>query len=173
MAIGLKLVDHHSINKYVNKSHPIQNFVKNIGKFFLISLALITFACDAGTSENGKVVHFRNKKEAATNSNTSSNFKTSKQAEHEKVVPQKVYEVLEYIRQNNRAPNGYVGGKRFGNFEKRLPLKDENGKKMTYKEWDVNPRLHGKNRGAERLITSNDDRAWYTSDHYESFIEFH
>lgn len=85
-------------------------------------------------------------------------------------VPQKVYKVLAYIRTNDRAPEGYQGGRKFGNYEKHLPLKDERGGAMKYREWDVNPKKKGKNRGAERLITS-DKHAWYTRDHYNSFTE--
>jgi ribonuclease T1 len=86
-------------------------------------------------------------------------------------IPPKVYKVLAYVRENGRAPEGYQGGRKFGNFEKRLPLKDEAGESMKYREWDVNPKKQGKNRGAERLITSEDKRAWYTRDHYDSFTE--
>ncbi len=86
-------------------------------------------------------------------------------------VPEKVYEVLEYIRKNNKAPEGYVGGRKFGNFEKRLPINNAKGKKLQYQEWDVNPKVEGRSRGKERLVTSNDHTAWYTKDHYESFIE--
>lgn len=85
-------------------------------------------------------------------------------------IPQKVYTVLEYIRTHDRAPDGYQGGRKFGNYEKRLPLKDERGGAMRYREWDVNPKKKGKNRGAERLVTS-EKQAWYTRDHYNSFTE--
>ncbi len=78
-------------------------------------------------------------------------------------VPQKVIVVLEHIRKHGKAPKGYVGGRKFFNREKRLPLNIE------YREWDVNPKVKGKNRGAERLVTSNDN-AYYTRDHYETFI---
>jgi ribonuclease T1 len=44
------------------------------------------------------------------------------------------------------------------------------GKPARYREWDVNPKKKGKNRGAERLVTS-EKRAWYTRDHYETFEE--
>lgn len=86
-------------------------------------------------------------------------------------IPQKVLTVLAYVRENGRAPEGYQGGRKFGNFEKLLPLKDDAGSIMNYQEWDVNPKKKGKNRGAERLITSENKRAWYTRDHYDSFIE--
>ena len=86
-------------------------------------------------------------------------------------IPAKVYRVLEYVRQNNAPMNGYVGGRNFGNFEKRLPAKDANGRRMKYQEWDVNPQKRGKNRGVERLITAENRQAWYTNDHYATFKE--
>jgi ribonuclease T1 len=85
-------------------------------------------------------------------------------------IPAKVYRVLEYIRQNNAPMNGYVGGRNFGNFERRLPQKDANGRRAKYQEWDVNPQKRGKNRGVERIITSA-TQAWYTDDHYATFTE--
>lgn len=86
-------------------------------------------------------------------------------------VPQKVYNILAYVKKTGRAPEGYQGGRKFGNYEKHLPLNDETGKPMQYREWDVNPKKQGKNRGAERLVTSKNAHAWYTRDHYNSFIE--
>ena len=85
-------------------------------------------------------------------------------------IPKKVYTVLDYIRKHDRAPDGYVGGRKFGNFEKHLPLNDSNGRPARYREWDVNLKKKGKNRGAERLVTS-EEKAWYTRDHYETFEE--
>ena len=86
-------------------------------------------------------------------------------------IPAKVYTALAYIRANGRAPEGYVGGRRFGNFENHLPRQSTDGKSINYQEWDVNPKVQGQNRGAERLITGSDGRAYYTSDHYNSFTE--
>lgn len=86
-------------------------------------------------------------------------------------IPQKVYTVLKYIREHNDAPDGYVGGRIFQNREGQLDKKDASGKKIVYQEWDVNPKKRGVNRGAERLVTGSDNRAWYTSDHYKTFQE--
>jgi guanyl-specific ribonuclease Sa len=86
-------------------------------------------------------------------------------------IPQKVYTVLAYVRANNRAMDGYVGGRRFGNFENHLPRSATDGKPIRYQEWDVNPKIQGRNRGTQRLITGSDGRAWYTNDHYNSFVE--
>jgi ribonuclease T1 len=95
----------------------------------------------------------------------------SQQPQTSSKIPQKVYTVLEYIRAHNDAPAGYVGGRNFQNREGRLDKKDASGKKIAYQEWDVNPKTRGVNRGAERLITGSDNRAWYTNDHYKNFQE--
>lgn len=86
-------------------------------------------------------------------------------------IPAKVYEVLDYIDRYDKAPEGYVGGRHFGNFEGHLPERNLNNKKIKYREWDVNPRMKGKNRGAERLVTGDDRSAYYTRDHYDSFLK--
>jgi ribonuclease T1 len=78
-------------------------------------------------------------------------------------VPQKVIEVLNYVKAHGEAPKGYVGGRVFQNREHRLP------ETTTYNEWDVNPKINGQNRGAERLITGKDKSAYYTKDHYRTF----
>lgn len=93
------------------------------------------------------------------------------QSNKQSKIPQKVYEVLKYIKENGLAPEGYVGGRKFGNYEKLLPQKDENGRRINYQEWDVNPKQKGRNRGAERLVTGSDGRAYYTKNHYKTFIE--
>ena len=85
-------------------------------------------------------------------------------------VPTKALKVLKYVRENGVAMNGYVGGRRFGNFENLLPKKDKSNKRIEYQEWDVNPKIQGKNRGAERLITGSDGKGYYTNDHYRSFL---
>ena len=86
-------------------------------------------------------------------------------------VPQKAYQVLSFIREKNKAPDGYVGGRQFGNYEGHLPKHDAAGNKITYREWDIQPKEEGQNRGAQRLVTGSDGRAWYTGDHYNSFTE--
>ncbi len=42
---------------------------------------------------------------------------------------------------------------------------------VTYREWDVNPYQRGVNRGQERIVTGKRGSAWYTSDHYKTFVE--
>lgn len=86
-------------------------------------------------------------------------------------IPQKVYDVLKYIRANDRAMEGYEGGRVFTNREKIVPQQDDKGNAISYQEWDVNPKIQGQNRGTERILTGSDGRAWYTNDHYQSFKE--
>ena len=59
------------------------------------------------------------------------------------------------------APGMCIGGDHFGNYEGILPDGD-------YRECDINT-LGKKNRGAERLIFSDDGRIYYTGDHYRTF----
>ena len=59
------------------------------------------------------------------------------------------------------APGKCIGGDKFGNYEGILPA----GK---YHECDIDT-LGKKNRGAKRLIYSDDGRIYYTDDHYETF----
>ncbi|AYD46501.1 ribonuclease [Arachidicoccus soli] len=86
-------------------------------------------------------------------------------------IPQKVYDVLNYIKQNHRAMEGYVGGRVFTNVEQCVPTTDANGNTIHYQEWDVNPHVHGINRGTERILTGSDGRSWYTNDHYKTFTQ--
>jgi guanyl-specific ribonuclease Sa len=87
-------------------------------------------------------------------------------------VPAHARTTLAYIRQHGYAPPGYVGGRVFGNYEGLLPRFTEgHRKRIEYREWDVRPRAEGRNRGAERLVTGGDGRAWYSADHYRTFIE--
>ena len=86
-------------------------------------------------------------------------------------IPAKVTEVLKYIKTNNAAMDGYVGGREFTNRQNVLPINNTNGTRIRYQEWDVNPKVQGQNRGTQRLCTGDDGRSWYTSDHYKSFTE--
>ena len=63
------------------------------------------------------------------------------------------------------APGKSIGGDRFGNYEGLLP--DAPGR--TWKEADAN--YVSGNRGAERIVFSNDGLVYYTKDHYESFTQ--
>ena len=86
-------------------------------------------------------------------------------------LPPAAAETLAYIRIHHEAPPGYEGGRRFGNYEQRLPERDERGQAIRYQEWDIHPHAEGRNRGAQRLVTGSDGRAWYSGDHYRHFVE--
>jgi guanyl-specific ribonuclease Sa len=93
------------------------------------------------------------------------------QAAPQDPIPVHARETLSYIRKHGYAPPGFVGGRVFGNYEGQLPRYDTRRKRIEYREWDVRARAEGRNRGAERLVTGSDGRAWYTADHYRTFIE--
>jgi guanyl-specific ribonuclease Sa len=83
-------------------------------------------------------------------------------------VPEKAYTVLKQILANHgESPPGYVGGRTFYNDgrdgEQLLPPG------ISYREYDVNPRVKGQNRGAERLVIGSDGSAWYTANHYRTY----
>jgi len=78
-------------------------------------------------------------------------------------IPPKVLNVLQIVRSTGQAPEGYEGGRVFQNREGRLPADGD------YREFDVDPHHGGRN--AERIIVEwNSKKAWYTADHYQTFI---
>jgi ribonuclease T1 len=80
-------------------------------------------------------------------------------------VPEAATEVYKYVLSHHSAPSGYVGGRIWRNREKNLP---QGG---SYHEFDVNPKVRGRNRGAERIVVDfKTGKGWYTSDHYRTFI---
>ena len=62
------------------------------------------------------------------------------------------------------APGKCIGGSHFGNYEGILPEKDG----RSYTECDIDT-LGADNRGAKRIVFSNDGLIYYTEDHYETF----
>ncbi|GEE01374.1 hypothetical protein nbrc107696_18200 [Gordonia spumicola] len=90
-------------------------------------------------------------------------------------TPARVEQTLQYIDAGDwpaaaNAP-GTHGGDTFRNNERRLPVKSTKGKRIQYREWDVNPKQRGRGRDAERIITGSDGSAYYTLDHYETFTK--
>jgi RHS repeat-associated protein len=69
---------------------------------------------------------------------------------------------------------GYSGGREFENDGRNggevLPSKDSSGNSITYMEHDVNPQREGFTRDAERLVLGSNGSAYYTRDHYTTFI---
>jgi ribonuclease T1 len=78
---------------------------------------------------------------------------------------QKAKDLLEAIQQHEgKALPGYIGGGAFQNRERRLPPGH-------YREYDVNPKIRGRSRDAERIvIEQGTGRAYYTGNHYRTFM---
>jgi len=85
----------------------------------------------------------------------------------------RVAPVVDYILAHSEPPPETVGGRDYRNLGlddgEILPRLDSSGRPIRYREWDVNPKVPGRNRGAERLITGSDGRVYYTKDHYATF----
>lgn len=83
----------------------------------------------------------------------------------EQIAPKKAHDLLATLQQRNGQPlPGYVGGRPFQNREGRLP-------RGRYREYDVNPKISGRARDAERIvIEQNTGKAYYSGDHYHTFI---
>jgi ribonuclease T1 len=80
-------------------------------------------------------------------------------------IPQSARETLKALEARHGEPlPGYVGGRAYRNRERALP-------RGHYREYDVHPKVPRGNRGAERIvIDQRTGKAYYTSDHYRSFI---
>lgn len=66
---------------------------------------------------------------------------------------------------------GTRGGRIYKNYDKTLPQTDGEGNDITYREFDVNNKIEGQNRDAERFIIGSDGSIYYTNDHYQTFIK--
>jgi ribonuclease T1 len=133
-------------------------------------------AQNAGDSTENRPKKHRKRYKKDINENENSNYIAENRTDANKSdiltgnAPEKALKVLKYVRENGVTMSEYVGGRKFGNFEGLLPKKDASGKRIDYQEWDVNPKVNGKNRGTERLITGSDGKGYYTNDHYRSFL---
>lgn len=91
-------------------------------------------------------------------------------------VPRNAAKVFEYVESKGTAPTGFKGGAAYKNDGRGgsmlLPDKTADGASISYREWDINARVEGQDRGGERIVTGNDGSAYYTRDHYESFVKF-
>ncbi len=65
------------------------------------------------------------------------------------------------------APGKSIGGDRYGNYERQLPVKAG----RTWKECDIDY-VRG-SRNAKRIVFSDDGLIYYTGDHYKSFIRLY
>jgi ribonuclease T1 len=136
-----------------------------VAGLLIAKLVFVNNAVPSPAVQNNKTDNNRN-----TN-NPNNNLNTNPSEKGNATIPEKVITVLRYIKANNSAMDGYVGGRVFTNRERVLPMEDAQGNTIAYQEWDVNPKVQGQNRGTERICTGSDGRSWYTNDHYRTFIE--
>jgi RHS repeat-associated protein len=91
-------------------------------------------------------------------------------------VPTKAMDTFLTVQQTGTAPAGFYGGKIFKNLGLKggqvLPRTAADGSAITYREWDVNPFVSHALRGTERIVTGTDGSAYYTSNHYDTFVQF-
>ena len=83
----------------------------------------------------------------------------------QEAIPPSARDTLKALEARHGDPlPGYIGGRAFQNRERVLP-------RGRYREYDVHPKVPGKNRGAERIvIDQRTGKAYYTADHCRSFI---
>ncbi len=88
------------------------------------------------------------------------------------------YIVNSYKKYDDNGWNGLVDGQsegtkaggNFGNYEEQLPVSDNYNNKITYKEFDVNDKIEGQSRDAERFVVGSDDSVYYTNNHYDTYV---
>ena len=88
-----------------------------------------------------------------------------------RTIPQRAFDVLNHLKGHGYSPmTGYKGGKIFSN-----DGRDASGvlpsKYGPFKEFDIDPKMAGRPRNAERIVVGFGDggAAWYTPDHYGNF----
>lgn len=90
-------------------------------------------------------------------------------------VPNEARRVLAEVRKRKGANlRGYRGQAVYRNdpkpYTQRLPTHDHSGT-ITYKEYDLFPKAKGIDRGPHRLVVGSNGRAYYTPNHYATFVE--
>lgn len=64
------------------------------------------------------------------------------------------------------ATPGTCAGRAYENSNLALPIVDSDGKSITYREFDVNNKVAGQSRDAERFVVGSDGSVYYTDSHY-------
>jgi len=79
------------------------------------------------------------------------------------------------LNKNGATLKGWKGGGVWDNDGsaggEELPKTDADGNPITYKEYDVWPKVPGQGRGTERIVIGSDNSAYYTDDHYKTFTQ--
>jgi hypothetical protein len=86
-------------------------------------------------------------------------------------IPRAAYTTLLYYQLHKQAPPSFHAMKKFYPQKSGLPVTDQNGRGIAYVESDIFPLIPEVNRGNHRLIIGDNGLAYYTYDHYETFIE--
>lgn len=86
-------------------------------------------------------------------------------------IPRAAYLALLYYQSYNQAPPSFSNIKKFYATRSPLPAHDQTGTRLNYIESDIYPVIPTINRGAERIVVGSDGSAYYTPNHYHSFVE--
>jgi ribonuclease T1 len=131
--------------------------------FVLCVLCAVSFTCPSETRAHGAELAAAETHAAPPALHERQVLAPGRQAE--RMAPRKAYDLLDALQRRHGTPlPGYHGGQHFQNRERRLP-------RGRYKEYDVNRRVPGRSRDAERLvIEQHSGKAYYTDDHYRTFI---
>ena len=81
------------------------------------------------------------------------------------------WKTIDHVDQKGTPLPGHKGGRPWMNSNNQLPSADRAGNPISYREYDVSPNVKGTPRDAKRVVMGDDGSAYYTTDHYESFIE--
>ena len=99
--------------------------------------------------------------------------KTNSTEKATNVVGDKFTNLKNYVKKNGKAPDGFQGGSQYQNDGRGggqvLPKFDKNGNAINYREWDVDPKVPGTRRNADRVVSGSDGSFWKTTDHYKTF----
>jgi len=84
--------------------------------------------------------------------------------------------VTEYANKKNGATQpGYKGGSPYANDGRGnstiLPRQTQSGTSIKYYEYDIFPYQKGVNRGGFRVVIGDNGSAYYTNNHYKSFVQ--
>jgi RHS repeat-associated protein len=105
-----------------------------------------------------------------------SSYKLFQKIKDDEAIPETAEKVADYaLEKNGASMRGWKGGSRYQNDGREggeiLPEQDAQGAPITYKEYDVWPKGPGYNRGADRVVIGSDNSAYFTNNHYQSFIQ--
>jgi guanyl-specific ribonuclease Sa len=107
--------------------------------------------------------------------NNSSDSSSSSSPDPLDSLPNNSQEMYEKYEKNGWQGNlpgqtpGTEAGGAYNNHDGKLPTIDSFGNPITYKEFDINNKVLGQPRDAERFVRGNNGSVWYTKNHYKSF----